>query len=124
MEVATFEAYYLLRGSLFKIPPPPRKCLVLENLQVVSKGINYKLTRKVISKIPNVREMKLVYTSWSMFWLRNVVSFHQLEMLKLNLLGTSIMRIVDPTNVLKISDPFRVHYGLPTSLKKLSLRRM
>lgn len=114
--------HVILKRSLLLIPPPPRNCPVLENLQTVSKVMNFKFTRRAISMIPNVKKLKLVYDNWSMLSLKKVVHFHQLETLKLDLYHTGIARVFDATDASKISVPFPVHYTLPTSLKRLSLR--
>lgn len=117
--------HIILKGCILLVPSLPRiggSIHVLENLQTVSRVANFKFSRESIAMIPNVKKLKLVYSSreWSELGLTNLVHVHRLETLNLHLLGTNIVKTSDYFTD-SIPDPIPMYYALPTSIRRLSL---
>ncbi|KAK4394802.1 putative late blight resistance proteinR1A-10 [Sesamum angolense] len=83
---------------------------VLENLQTLSKILNFRCTEEVLERIPNVKKLKVIYSdnsgAWSYYCLHNLAYLHKLESLSLT---SSFVSLEDT--------------AFPQSLKKLTLTR-
>ncbi|KAL0341532.1 UNVERIFIED_CONTAM: putative disease resistance protein [Sesamum calycinum] len=89
-------------------PVVAQDCTVLENLQTLTRVLDFRCTDEVIKRIPNIKELYISYTGsdveWSYYCLYNLALLHKLEWLKL------------------VTEDFLVeHIGFPSSLKKLEL---
>ncbi|KAK4394687.1 hypothetical protein Sango_1623000 [Sesamum angolense] len=89
-------------------PVVAQDCTDLENLQTLTRVLDFRCTDEVIKRIPNIKELYISYTGsdveWSYYCLYNLALLHKLEWLKL------------------VTEVFLVeHIGFPSSLKKLEL---
>ncbi|XP_047942144.1 putative late blight resistance protein homolog R1A-3 [Salvia hispanica] len=96
--------------------PPCGDIFVLHNLQTLKRVKNFIFTEEVCARIPNIREMGIVYSfneqvglSWGKFHLENVGRLNKLESLRFHLLGK-----------VYVGDPFD-NLKLPNSLTELVL---
>ncbi|KAG8380045.1 hypothetical protein BUALT_Bualt07G0152700 [Buddleja alternifolia] len=95
---------------------PDSEFRVLENLQTLSRVKNFRFTKKAIEMIPNLKKLKVFYTSGSHiqrteYELKNLVHLHQLKTLNLKFHPSSDWW----------RDPLPIGFGLPIKLKKLTL---
>ncbi|KAL0421807.1 UNVERIFIED_CONTAM: putative late blight resistance proteinR1A-10 [Sesamum latifolium] len=65
------------------------KNFILENLQTLSELRNFKCSRDIIKRVPNLRKLKISYDVsvselWQSYQLENLVNLHQLETLALH----------------------------------------
>ncbi|KAL0341442.1 UNVERIFIED_CONTAM: putative late blight resistance proteinR1A-10 [Sesamum calycinum] len=83
---------------------------ILENLQTLSKILNFRCTEEVLERIPNVKKLKVIYSdnsgARSYYCLHNLAYLHRLESLSLT---SSFVSLEDT--------------AFPQSLKKLTLTR-
>ncbi|KAL2482260.1 putative disease resistance protein RDL6 [Forsythia ovata] len=86
-----------------------RSVFVLENLQTLSIVMNFRCTKEVIKRIPNIKKLGIHYKDEDMggeyYYLNNLVHLRKLESLKLINFGFSFSR----------------NLSYPTSLKKFTL---
>ncbi|KAL0390357.1 UNVERIFIED_CONTAM: hypothetical protein Scaly_0392800 [Sesamum calycinum] len=79
---------------------------VLENLQNLMVIQNFKCTREVVERIPNLKELKVNYPDdfdeWSYFQLHNLARLHKLESLSLNATKFPLKSITFPTSLKKL----------------------
>ncbi|KAL8056606.1 hypothetical protein ABFS82_04G130000 [Erythranthe guttata] len=85
-------------------PPPPdnvQKIILLENLQTLSRVVDFECTEAVINRIPNVKKLEIVCGTIGSNCLRNLGLLHKLEQLNLELItGTSCCgEIVFPSSL-------------------------
>ncbi|KAL0418019.1 UNVERIFIED_CONTAM: putative disease resistance RPP13-like protein 3 [Sesamum radiatum] len=79
---------------------------ILENLQNLSLIQKFKCAKKVVEKIPNLKELQVNYPSdlseWSYFQLHNLAHLHKLESLSLNATKFPLKSITFPTSLKKL----------------------
>ncbi|KAK4441012.1 putative late blight resistance proteinR1A-10 [Sesamum alatum] len=89
--------------------------IVLDNLQTLSKIPDFKCTKEVVERIPNLKELKLDYSAkeeWSYYSLHNLAGLQKLESLSI---GFALAEASESLTSLLGSITF------PTSLKQLVL---
>ncbi|KAL0318551.1 UNVERIFIED_CONTAM: hypothetical protein Sangu_2011300 [Sesamum angustifolium] len=83
---------------------------ILENLHTLSNILNFRCTKEVLERIPNVKKLKVIYSDeleeWSYYCLYNLAYMYKLESLCLSSRTVSLE-----------------HTTFPQSLKKLTLTR-
>ncbi|KAL0390359.1 UNVERIFIED_CONTAM: hypothetical protein Scaly_0393000 [Sesamum calycinum] len=79
---------------------------ILENLQNLSVIQKFKCAKKVVEKIPNLKELQVNYpydlSEWSIFQLHNLAHLHKLESLSLNATKFPLKSITFPTSLKKL----------------------
>ncbi|KAL0418017.1 UNVERIFIED_CONTAM: putative late blight resistance proteinR1A-10 [Sesamum radiatum] len=79
---------------------------VLENLQNLMVIQNFKCTREVVERIPNLKELKVNYPydfdEWSYIQLHNLARLHKLESLSLDATIFPLKNITFPTSLKKL----------------------
>ncbi|CAA3002503.1 late blight resistance homolog R1A-10 [Olea europaea subsp. europaea] len=111
---------HVMLNASVHLPDPPiseiegeeNSIVVLENLQTLSRIYNFRLTEKVLEKIPNLRKLAVRYdsievASWEIYCINNLWRLTKLESLKCWLTYTFPC--------------FLAHVTFPTSLEKLTL---
>ncbi|KAK4408675.1 hypothetical protein Sango_0448500 [Sesamum angolense] len=83
-----------------------RTTTVLENLQNLIVIQNFKCTREVVERIPNLKELQVNYPDdldeWSYFQLHNLARLHKLESLSLDATIFPLKNITFPTSLKKL----------------------
>ncbi|KAL0354893.1 UNVERIFIED_CONTAM: putative late blight resistance proteinR1A-4 [Sesamum radiatum] len=104
-----------LKFEKIVLPYPPRHShsqtfCVLENLCTLSTLENFRLTKEVVKRVPNIRKLKIAYenTKLSDYYLENLACLSKLESLTLHISWKDTVPTRD--------------FVFPHSLKKLSLR--
>ncbi|KAL2243703.1 UNVERIFIED_CONTAM: putative late blight resistance protein R1B-8 [Sesamum indicum] len=100
--------HIIMGGAILPDPIDTQDSPILENLQTLSLIHDFKCTREVLHRIPNLKKMKIYYLNkvedWSSYCLYNLVHLHKLESLYVRAKDLSLKNM-----------------GFPTSLKKLEL---
>ncbi|XP_057780129.1 putative late blight resistance protein homolog R1B-16 [Salvia miltiorrhiza] len=98
--------------------PPPNDCVVMGNLQTLTKAVNLRLSEEVRKRIPNTSKLHLIYDKKLKGYddclfdhLHNLGSLHKLQSLKLV-----------STSANSSCNADRLKCAFPVSLKKLSLK--
>ncbi|XP_057780139.1 putative late blight resistance protein homolog R1A-10 [Salvia miltiorrhiza] len=101
--------------------PLPNDCVVMGNLQTLTKAVNLRLSEEVCKRIPNTNKLHLIYgkdlegyEECLFDHLHNLGSLHKLQSLKL---------VVSTFPNQSSCNADRLKCALPVSLKKLSLAR-
>ncbi|KAL0342195.1 UNVERIFIED_CONTAM: putative late blight resistance proteinR1A-3 [Sesamum calycinum] len=111
-----------LKFEKLVLPEPPQQSgragsqdsYILENLQTLSTLENFRFTKEVHNRIPNIKKMKIAYRNdrgglkLSSYCLKNLSNLGKLESLTLDINWRGEISVGD--------------FGFPHSLKKLSLR--
>ncbi|KAK4395422.1 putative late blight resistance proteinR1B-19 [Sesamum angolense] len=112
-----------LKFEKLVLPEPPQQSgragsqdsYILENLQTLSTLENFRFTKEVHNRIPNIKKMKIAYGNdlgglkLSSYCLKNLSNLGKLESLTLNMMGWCEKHSAGD-------------FGFPHSLKKLTLR--
>ncbi|KAL0356167.1 UNVERIFIED_CONTAM: putative late blight resistance proteinR1B-12 [Sesamum radiatum] len=110
------------------LPPDPtatQGSTILENLQTLSGILDFRCTKEVVERIPNLKKLKIKYSSidseeCSAFCLENLAYLHKLESLSLSIL-TLPCEEVPSYEMLGLGAGGHMNIAFPNSLKKLSL---
>ncbi|XP_057780135.1 putative late blight resistance protein homolog R1A-10 [Salvia miltiorrhiza] len=104
--------------SRIYLPHPPNDCVVMGNLQTLTKAVNLRLSEEVCKRIPNTSKLHLIYDKKLKGYddclfdhLHNLGSLHKLQSLKLVSTSENSSCNAD-----------RLKCAFPVSLKKLSLK--
>ncbi|KAH6794837.1 hypothetical protein C2S52_005314 [Perilla frutescens var. hirtella] len=91
------------------LPSPQEEVTsALENLETLSKVLNFVCSREILEIVPNLRKLCIIYREWRDYELHNLIFFQKLEILKIQ------MSLSKPERIIPLA--------FPPTLKKLSLR--
>ncbi|KAK4394807.1 putative late blight resistance proteinR1A-3 [Sesamum angolense] len=95
--------------KLVVLPPPvdtDQDATVLENLETLSFIHNFRCTREVLARIPNLKKLKICYSGklgdWSYYCLYNLAHLHKLESLFFIAKDLLLNKIAFPTSLKKL----------------------
>ncbi|KAK4394722.1 putative late blight resistance proteinR1B-12 [Sesamum angolense] len=113
------------RNALLPDPTRTQGSTILENLHTLSGILNFRYTKEVVERIPNLKKLKIKYSSihsgkCSGFRLENLAYLHKLESLSLSILTLPLEK-VSTYEMLGLGAGGHMYIAFPNSLKKLSL---
>ncbi|KAL0440997.1 UNVERIFIED_CONTAM: putative disease resistance RPP8-like protein 2 [Sesamum radiatum] len=113
------------RNALLPDPTTAQGSTVLENLHTLSGIINFRCTKEVVQRIPNLKKLKIKYCSidsgkCSGFCLENLAYLHKLESLSLSMFMIPCEE-VPSYEMFGMGAGGHMYIAFPNSLKKLSL---
>ncbi|KAK4394724.1 putative disease resistance RPP13-like protein 3 [Sesamum angolense] len=113
------------RNALLPDPTTAQGSTVLENLHTLSGIINFRCTKEIVQRIPNLKRLKIIYCSvdsgkCSGFCLENIAYLHKLESLSLSM-STIPCEEVPSYEMLGLGAGGHMYIAFPNSLNKLSL---
>ncbi|KAK4394740.1 Disease resistance protein RGA2 [Sesamum angolense] len=92
--------------SMLLDPKETEDPIILENLQTLSFLYDFKCTKDVLQRIPNLRKLKICYfknvEDWSSYCLFNIVHLHKLESLFVVARDLQVKDIAFPTSLKKL----------------------
>ncbi|KAL0441006.1 UNVERIFIED_CONTAM: Disease resistance RPP8-like protein 3 [Sesamum radiatum] len=96
-----------IRLGMLPDPKDTEDPSILENLQTLSLVYDFKCTKDVLQRIPNLRKLKVCYFNkaedWSSYCLFNLVHLHKLESLFVIATDLQVKNIAVPTSLKKLS---------------------
>ncbi|KAK4394721.1 putative late blight resistance proteinR1A-10 [Sesamum angolense] len=112
--------------ALLPNPTTTQGSTILENLHTLSGMLNFRCTKEAVERIPNLKKLKIKYSSvhsekCSGYCLENLAYLHKLESLSLSIL-TLHGEKVSTYGMLGLGAGGHMHIAFPNSLKKLSLK--
>ncbi|KAK4437305.1 putative late blight resistance proteinR1A-10 [Sesamum alatum] len=117
-----------LKFQLGLLPDPivTQDSTILENLHTLSGILNFKITKKVLEIIPNLKKLKVYYSvinqeKWSDYCLEDLVYLHKLESLSLSCFFLKSKYINFPKGLSWADYILPENIAFPSSLKKLNL---
>ncbi|KAG8379058.1 hypothetical protein BUALT_Bualt07G0048800 [Buddleja alternifolia] len=83
--------------------------IILENLHMFDKILDFRCTEDVVKRIPNLKELRISYSNhgevdWSYYCLHNIANLHKLESLELQYYTSSYENIAFPYSLKKLSN--------------------
>ncbi|KAL0440996.1 UNVERIFIED_CONTAM: putative late blight resistance proteinR1A-10 [Sesamum radiatum] len=116
--------YLKFRKALLPDPTATQSFTILENLHTLSGILNFRCTKEVVERIPNLKKLKVEYSSinfeiCSGYCLENLAYLHKLESLSLSIF-TFPWEELPSYEMLGLGASGHMYIALPDSLKKLS----
>ncbi|KAL0356237.1 UNVERIFIED_CONTAM: putative late blight resistance proteinR1B-16 [Sesamum radiatum] len=113
-------------------PVDTQDTTTLENLQTLSTMHNFRCTKEVFERIPNLKKLKARYVNikdWSYYCLHNLSHLHRLESLSLTAEDLLLEKAVFPTSLKKLSlsrcrIPWRNMTTIGSSLPNLEVLKL
>ncbi|KAL0341481.1 UNVERIFIED_CONTAM: Disease resistance protein RPP13 [Sesamum calycinum] len=98
--------HIIIRSGMLLDPKETEDPIILENLQTLSFLYDFKCTKDVLQRIPNLRKLKICYfknvEDWSSYCLFNIVHLHKLESLFVIARDLQVKDIAFPTSLKKL----------------------